>query len=300
MSTNPENIKDVKACAEYVENEMKSIGLEHVKIYETNGHPIVYGEWLKAGNDKPTILIYGHYDVQPVDPVELWTDPPFSPVIRDENIYARGATDDKGQVFMHFKSLQTHLVNNKSLPVNIKVLIEGEEEIGSVNLESFIDNNKELLKCDYVVISDTAMFDNNVPSICYGLRGLAYMQIEVTGPNRDLHSGSYGGAVDNPINALAHIICKLKNDNGKILIDGFYDDVLNLSDKAVAVNPDADNVKNLAGDYYTNTLTGKSEDFVNVYLRCTSSADVERPAGLRRDVQAGCAYLQAAAACVAQ
>jgi acetylornithine deacetylase/succinyl-diaminopimelate desuccinylase-like protein len=231
ISTNPENKNDVRKCAEYVENELKSIGLENVKIYETPGHPLVYGEWLKAGKDKPTILIYGHYDVQPVDPVNLWTDPPFSPTIRNGNIYARGSADDKGQVFIHMKSIQAHLKNNKSLPINIKFLIEGEEEIGSENLDSFIEKNKELLKCDYVVVSDTAMFDKDVPSICYGLRGLAYMQVEVTGPNRDLHSGSFGGAVDNPINALAQIICKLKNEKGKILIDGFYDDVLELTKK---------------------------------------------------------------------
>ncbi|MEP7146671.1 MAG: dipeptidase [bacterium] len=231
ISTNPENKDDVAACSEYVEKELKAIGLEGVKIYETAGHPIVYGEWLNAGKDKPTILIYGHYDVQPVDPVNLWTDPPFSPTVRGENIYARGSADDKGQVFIHMKSIQAHMLNNKLLPVNIKFLIEGEEEIGSVNLDSFIEKNKDLLKCDYVVVSDTAMFDYDVPSICYGLRGLAYMQVDVTGPNRDLHSGSFGGAVDNPINALAQIICKLKDDKGKILIEGFYDDVLPLTDK---------------------------------------------------------------------
>lgn len=231
ISTNPENKEDVKKCAEYVRDELNNIGLENVKIYETPGHPIVYGEWLKAGKDKPTVLIYGHYDVQPVDPVELWTDPPFQPTIKGENIYARGSADDKGQVFIHMKSIQSHMLINKSLPLNIKFLIEGEEEIGSVNLDKFIYDNKELLKCDYVVVSDTAMFDHDVPSICYGLRGLAYMQVEVTGPNRDLHSGSFGGAVNNPINALAHIICKLKNDKGKILIDGFYDDVLELTEK---------------------------------------------------------------------
>jgi len=231
ISTNPENKNDVVACSKYVEKELKAIGLENVKIYETPGHPIAYGDWLNAGKDKITILIYGHYDVQPVDPVELWTDPPFSPTIRKGNIYARGSADDKGQVFIHMKSIQAHLHNNKTLPVNIKFLIEGEEEIGSANLESFIENNKELLKCDYVVVSDTAMFDYDVPSICYGLRGLASMQVDVTGPNRDLHSGSLGGAVDNPINALAHIISKRKDDKGKILIDGFYDDVLPLTDK---------------------------------------------------------------------
>ncbi len=231
ISTNPENSNDVRKCAEYVKSQLDEIGLENVKLYETPGHPIVYGEWLNAGKGKPTILIYGHYDVQPVDPVELWTDPPFSPTIRNGNIYARGSADDKGQVYIHIKSLQAHFINNKSLPVNIKFLIEGEEEIGSENLDAFIENNKELLKCDYVVVSDTAMFDRDVPSICYGLRGLAYMQVDVTGPNRDLHSGSFGGAVDNPINALAHIICKLKDDNGKILIEGFYDDVRQLTPK---------------------------------------------------------------------
>ena len=231
ISTNPENKNDVRDCALFVEKEMISIGLENVKVHETPGHPIVYGEWLHAGRDVPTVLVYGHYDVQPVDPIELWTDPPFTPTVKDGKIYARGAADDKGQVFIHFKSIQSHLLNNKSLPVNLKILIEGEEEIGSVNLDSFIEKNKELLKCDYVVISDTGMFDKDVPSICYGLRGLAYMQVEVTGPNRDLHSGSFGGAVDNPINALAHIICKLKDDKGKILIEGFYDDVIPLNEK---------------------------------------------------------------------
>lgn len=231
ISTNPENKNDVRKCAEYVRDHMKIIGLENIKIFETPGHPIVYGEYLKAGKDKPTILIYGHYDVQPVDPLNLWTTPPFEPDIRGDNIFARGSADDKGQVFIHFKSIQSHLETNKSLPVNVKVLIEGEEEIGSVNLDKFIESNKDLLKCDYVVVSDTAMFDHEVPSICYGLRGLAYMQVEVTGPNRDLHSGSFGGAVDNPVNALARIICKLKDDKGKILIDGFYDDVLDLTPK---------------------------------------------------------------------
>jgi len=231
ISTNPENKNDVRKCAVYVKQQLDLIGLDNVKIYETPGHPIVYGDWLKAGDDKTTVLIYGHYDVQPIDPLNLWTDPPFSPVVRGDNIYARGSADDKGQVFIHMKSIQAHILNNKSLPINIKFLIEGEEEIGSENLDSFIEKNKELLKCDYVIVSDTAMFDYDVPSICYGLRGLAYMQVEVTGANRDLHSGSFGGAVDNPINALAHIICKLKNEKGKVLIDGFYDDVLPLTKK---------------------------------------------------------------------
>ncbi len=231
ISTNPENKADVRKCAEYVSSKLSEVGLENVKMYDTKLHPIVYGEWLNAGPDKPTILIYGHYDVQPVDPIELWTDPPFEATVRSGKIYARGAVDDKGQVFVHIKSIQAHMKLNSSLPVNVKFIIEGEEEIGSVNLDEFIESNKELLKCDYVVVSDTSMFGNDIPSICYGLRGLAYMQVEVTGPNRDLHSGSYGGGVDNPINALAHIISKLKDDKGKILIDGFYDDVIDLTPK---------------------------------------------------------------------
>src|SRR4030095_15285107 len=229
ISTNPENRKDVIECAEYIEEHLKKMGFDNVAIYPTKGHPIVYADWLEAGKDKQTILIYGHYDVQPVDPLDLWTSPPFKADIRGENIFARGSADDKGQVVIHFKALEAHLTQNKILPVNIKLLIEGEEEIGSIHLGDFIAAHKDLLKCDSVVISDTAMYDEGIPAIGYALRGLCYMQVEVTGPNRDLHSGQYGGAVENPINALANMITKLKDDKGRILIDGFYDDVLPLS-----------------------------------------------------------------------
>ncbi|MGH2576088.1 MAG: dipeptidase [Ignavibacteria bacterium] len=230
ISTNPENKKDVNACAEFIKSHLQKIGMENVSIYSTVGHPVIYADWLHAGKNKPTILIYGHYDVQPVDPLDLWTKPPFEADIRGENIYARGAVDDKGQVFIHFKALEAHLNQNHALPINVKLLIEGEEEIGSEHLEDFIKQNRELLKADVVVISDTAMFDKNTPAITYGLRGLCYMQVEITGPNRDLHSGSYGGAVENPINALANIISKLKDERGRILIDGFYNDVVPLSE----------------------------------------------------------------------
>lgn len=230
ISTNPENKNDVLACAEYLKEHLVSIGLENIKIYPTDGHPVVYADWLNAGKDKPTVLIYGHYDVQPVDPLNLWTTPPFEASIRGENIYARGSADDKGQVFIHLKAIEAHLKNNDKFPINIKLLIEGEEEIGSIHLPGFISEHKDLLRCDVAVISDTAMYDKDIPAIGYALRGLCYMELEITGPNRDLHSGQFGGAVDNPINALAHIIAKLKNDKGTILIDGFYDDVLPLSD----------------------------------------------------------------------
>jgi acetylornithine deacetylase/succinyl-diaminopimelate desuccinylase-like protein len=230
ISTNPENKGDVAACAEYIRQRFENIGMHNAKVYPTGGHPVVYADWLDAGVDKPTILIYGHYDVQPVDPLGLWTTPPFEPEIRGNNIYARGSADDKGQVLIHIEALEAHLKLNRSLPVNIKMIVEGEEEIGSEHLEDFIDSHKDLLKADVVVISDTAMYDHEMPAICYALRGLCYMQVDVTGPNRDLHSGTYGGTVDNPINALAHIISKLKDRDGKILIDGFYDDVRLLSE----------------------------------------------------------------------
>lgn len=226
ISTNPENKKDINECAGYIKGHLESVGMENVTIFPTKGHPVVYADWLHAGKEEPAILIYGHYDVQPVDPLGLWTTPPFEPAIRNNRIYARGSADDKGQVMIHFKALEAHLKNNGRLPINIKIIIEGEEEIGSVNLESFINEHRDLLKTDAVVISDTAMLDRNVPAIGYALRGLCYMEIEVMGPNRDLHSGQFGGTIENPINALAIIIAKLKDDKGRILIDGFYDDVL--------------------------------------------------------------------------
>ncbi|HMZ05653.1 MAG TPA: dipeptidase [bacterium] len=224
ISTNPENKKDVQHCAEWVAQHMTHIGLNNVKVCPTAGHPVVYGEWLGAPG-KPTVLLYGHYDVQPVDPLNLWTSGPFEPTIRDGYIYARGSADDKGQVFLNLKSIEAHLKINGSLPVNVKLMIEGEEEIGSEHLEPFMKENKEMLKADVVLISDTSMFDDGIPSIAYGLRGLCYMQVELTGPNRDLHSGTYGGAVGNPINELANMIAKLKDKNGKITIPGFYDKV---------------------------------------------------------------------------
>ncbi|MCX7877825.1 MAG: dipeptidase [Ignavibacteria bacterium] len=231
ISTLSEHREDVLACAEYLKEHCKKVGLENSSVIPTGGHPVVYADWLHAGKDKPTVLIYGHYDVQPVDPLELWTSPPFQATVRGDNIYARGAADDKGQVFIHLKAIETYFELNKSLPVNIKLLIEGEEEIGSENLELFIKERLEMLKSDVCVISDTAMYSRDIPALGYALRGLCYMQIDVIGPNRDLHSGQFGGAVENPINALASIISKLKDEKGRISIDGFYDDVLPLSDK---------------------------------------------------------------------
>jgi acetylornithine deacetylase/succinyl-diaminopimelate desuccinylase-like protein len=188
----------------------------------------VYAEWLGA-EGAPTILFYGHYDVQPVDPVELWDSPPFEATVRDGELYARGAVDDKGQIFMHFKAIEAHLAQNGRLPVNMKLVLEGEEEVGSENLDNFVKAHRDLLAADVVVISDSPMFDRGIPSICYGLRGLAYCQIDVRGTKTDLHSGSFGGAVANPIMVLAQILAQMKERSGRVKIPGFYDEVRELT-----------------------------------------------------------------------
>ena len=227
ISALPEHAGDVRRCAEWCGEEMRRIGLQDVQLFETPGNPVVYGEWLGA-EGAPTILFYGHYDVQPVDPLELWQSPPFEATVRDGEIFARGAADDKGQVFMHFKAIEAHMKQNGRLPVNIKVILEGEEEVGSVNLDNFIRANKEKLAADVVVISDSAMFARGVPSICYGLRGLCYFQIDVRGSNTDLHSGVFGGALANPAFVLAQMLHQMKDRSGSIKIPGFYDDVQEL------------------------------------------------------------------------
>lgn len=218
---------DVRNAAEFIKEKLKAAGADLVEIIETGGHPIVYGEKI-TDPSLPTILVYGHYDVQPADPYELWDSPPFEPVIKNERIYARGACDDKGQMYMHIKAFEAMMASDE-LYCNVKFMIEGEEEVGSENLETFVKANKEKLKSDVILISDTGIINNETPSITVGLRGLSYLEVEVTGPNRDLHSGMYGGAVDNPINALCTMIAKLKDENGRITIPGFYDKVVELS-----------------------------------------------------------------------
>ena len=230
ISTIPENRTDILNAANFVADKLRTAGLSRIEIYRTENHPIVYGEWLGAPG-KPTLLIYGHYDVQPVDPIELWTNLPFDPVVKDGKIWARGATDDKGQVYVHIKSVEAFIRTYGSLPINIKFLVEGEEEIGSESLESFLEQNKEMLKCDAVLVSDSSLYAPGLPTITYGLRGLSYLEVEVTGPNKDLHSGTYGGAVPNPINILAEMISKLHDKNGKITIPNFYNDVVKISKK---------------------------------------------------------------------
>ncbi|MCY4599606.1 MAG: dipeptidase [Acidobacteria bacterium] len=229
ISALPEHAGDVRACAEWTAAHMKRVGLEHVRIIDTPGNPVVYADWLHAAG-APTILFYGHYDVQPVDPLELWESPPFEATVRAGEIYARGAADDKGQVFMHLKAVEAVLRGSGRLPVNIRFILEGEEEIGSVNLESFVRDNQDALAADVVVISDSPMFDRGVPSICYGLRGLTYLQVDLRGTDSDLHSGSFGGAVANPAFVLSQVLAQMKDRGGRVKIPGFYDDVRPLSD----------------------------------------------------------------------
>lgn len=229
VSTDKKFKNDVLKAADYIRQKLEEVGVDHAEICETPGYPIVYAEKI-INPHLPTVLVYGHYDVQPADPYDLWKSPPFEPEIREGKIYARGACDDKGQIYMHIKALETMLAQD-SLSCNIKFMIEGEEEIGSNHLGDFIKENKDKLAADVVLISDTDIIDNENPSITVGLRGMSYMEVEVTGPNRDLHSGMYGGAVDNPINVLCKMIASLKDEKGQITIQGFYDKVVELSEE---------------------------------------------------------------------
>ena len=235
ISADPAYSKDVLETAKAVKKSLEDAGCENTEICETKGYPVVYGDKI-IDPDLPTVLVYGHYDVQPPDPMDLWTSPPFEPVIKetelhpDGAIFARGACDDKGQFFMHVKAVE-YMIKNDTLPCNVKFMIEGEEEVGSDSLEDFLKENSEKLKNDIILISDTGMISNNTPSITTGLRGLSYVEVEVTGANRDLHSGIYGGAAPNPINVLAKMIAELHDENNHITIPGFYDKVEVISDE---------------------------------------------------------------------
>jgi acetylornithine deacetylase/succinyl-diaminopimelate desuccinylase-like protein len=227
ISAKTEHKSDMHSAANYLKQSLQKAGVDEVKIMETAGNPVVYAEKI-IDKSKPTVLVYGHYDVMPVEPLNLWKSQPFEPEIRDGKIWGRGADDDKGQLFMHVKAFEL-MVNTNTLPCNVKFMIEGEEEIGSPNLSKFCIDNKEMLKADIILVSDTGMIASDIPSITTGLRGLAYWEVEVTGPNRDLHSGLFGGAVANPINVLSSMISKMVDENGKITIPNFYDDVLEVS-----------------------------------------------------------------------
>jgi acetylornithine deacetylase/succinyl-diaminopimelate desuccinylase-like protein len=228
VSSKPEASQDMVKAADYVRESLLRAGADHAEVKETSGLPVVYGHKM-INQSLPTVLVYGHYDVQPAEPLDLWDSPPFEPEVRDAKIYARGADDDKGQLFMHVKAFEMMNATG-TLPCNVKFMIEGEEEIGSPSLKQFCKENKELLKADIILISDTTMIAQDIPSITVGLRGLSYLEVELTGPNRDLHSGLYGGAVGNPANLLAKMIASLTDENNRITIPGFYDDVLEVSD----------------------------------------------------------------------
>ena len=228
VSTDPSRKSEVRRCAQEVARQMTEAGLRNVEVIDTPGHPVVYADFL-VKEELPTALVYGHYDVQPEDPVELWTSPPFEPTIRDGKIFARGATDDKGQFLCHIKAVATLLEEEKTLPINLKFIIEGEEEIGSPNLANFLENNKKRLQADVLVVSDSAMYAPGRPSLVYGLRGLAYLQIDLKGADSDLHSGVFGGAVPNPAMELAKILAQLKDSEERVTVPGFYDKVEDMS-----------------------------------------------------------------------
>ena len=224
ISTLPEHKKDIERAAQFVAASLRKAGIENVEVIPTAGNPLVYGDWIHAPG-KPTVLCYGHYDVQPPDPLELWHNPPFEPDIRDGNIYARGSADDKGQMYMHIKAVEALRAVNGTLPINLKFLIEGEEEVGGASITKFVAENPAKLKADVALVSDTALYAEGLPTLCIGLRGLVYMEIEAVGPARDLHSGLYGGAAPNPIFGLVELLSKCKDANGVIQIPGMYDDV---------------------------------------------------------------------------
>ncbi len=228
ISADKKYAESVHATAAFIKDKLIESGADKVEVCQTPGYPIVYGEKIIDAS-LPTVLVYGHYDVQPPDPLELWETPPFEPVIRNEKIYARGACDDKGQMYMHLKAFE-NMMQNDALACNVKFMIEGEEEVGSSNLENFVKANAERLAADVIILSDTSIIANDCPSITVGLRGLSYVEVEVTGPNRDLHSGVYGGAVANPINILSKMIASMHDENNHITIPGFYDDVAIVSD----------------------------------------------------------------------
>ena len=224
ISTLPENQADIARAAQFVADSLKAVGMENVEIIATDRHPLVYADWLHAPS-RPTVLCYGHYDVQPPDPVELWESPPFEPTVRNGNLYARGAVDDKGQLYMHIKAIEALRAVHGSLPVNIKFIVEGEEEVGGASISKFVARNSAKLKADVALVSDTALYAEGMPTLCIGLRGLVYTEVEATGPSRDLHSGLYGGTAPNPVFGLIELLAKAKDAQGHIQIPGIYDEV---------------------------------------------------------------------------
>ena len=252
VSADPDRADDVRRAAEWITAELDRIGFEHVSLHETSGHPVVTGDWLHAGPERPTVLVYCHYDVQPADPLAEWVRPPFDPRHEDGRVYARGVWDDKGQIFIHLKAAEAWMTSAGSLPVNLRIFFEGDEEVGSEPVDEFIAEHPELLAADLCVVSDTGMQDDNgTPAITYGLRGIAYFEVRVSGPFQDLHSGGYGGAIANPATVLVQMLASLHDEHGRITIPGFYDTVRPLTDAdraaSAAVPFDADEFRELTG-----------------------------------------------------
>jgi acetylornithine deacetylase/succinyl-diaminopimelate desuccinylase-like protein len=273
VSAKSENANDMLRMAEHLRKSLLDAGAERAEIFPTAGHPVIYSEKILS-EDLPTVLVYGHYDVQPAEPLELWESPPFEPEIRDGKIWGRGADDDKGQLFMHVKALEL-MTRTGLLPCNVKFMIEGEEEVGSVNLERFCIDHREMLKADVILISDTTMISVETPSITSGLRGLSYVQVELTGPDRDLHSGLYGGAVVNPCNVLCDMISSLKDKNGKITIPGFYNDVKECSAEERSLMAERPyNGKNFRKSVGVNALSGEAGYSENEWIGIRPTLDV--------------------------
>lgn len=258
VSTDSVHKKDIGKAAAFIEDYLQTIGFDKVEQQDTGGHPLVFAEYNQAGSEAPTVLLYGHYDVQPVDPIEQWKSDPFAPVVRDGRLYARGSSDDKGQVFMHLAVFEAYMKTEGKLPLNVKVCIEGEEEIGSENLYQILHDKKSQFDADFAVISDSGMVAENQPTILYGLKGFTGIEINVTGPDHDLHSGMYGGAIRNPIMALTHILASMKNEEEVITIDGFYDGVEPLSDeeRELIKQVQGENYQQAAGVEYTASEKG--------------------------------------------
>ncbi|BDC51377.1 hypothetical protein F183_A36930 [Bryobacterales bacterium F-183] len=261
ISTLPEHAGDVGRAAEFVAQSLRDAGLENVEVIPTERHPLVYADWLRAGEGKPTVLCYGHYDVQPPDPLELWHTPPFEPTERDGNLYARGSADDKGQMYMHVKAVEALRASLGEIPLNLKFLIEGEEEIGGASITKYVAENPEKLKADVALVSDTALYAEGIPTLCIGLRGLVYTEIEATGPMRDLHSGLYGGAAPNAVFGLVELLGKLKNADGVVQVPGFYDDVAEpaAAEKASWTSLPFSEAEFLAKEVGSSALTGEAD-----------------------------------------
>ena len=275
ISTLPEHRSDMDRAAQWLADKLTSIGLEHAEVMPTPGPAVVYADWLHAGPQAPTLLIYGHYDVQPVDPVDEWHTPPFEPTIKADNLFARGATDDKGQLYIHLAAVEAYMQASGKLPINVKFLFEGEEELGSLHLGEFIEAHKTLLQTDAAIISDNPIADANTPILVTAIRGLVYMEVSMRGSSQDLHSGTYGGVVENPLNAMARLLAALRDDNGTITIPGFYDRVRQLTPvERQAINENATTAANILAETGAPAVWGEADYTIPERIGARPTLDV--------------------------